>query len=78
MESGSGQEMGGPAIIGPNTSGIRGEDEVLKGGHRGAVSEVAMIIEDDGEDDDSDAFPIPLRTRRAKDPVPVIGDKRKR
>jgi len=65
-ESGSGQELGGPEIIGPNTSGIRDfGNEVVKG---------RIVVE---EDDDSDAFPMPLRTRKGKD-SPTVGNKRKR
>jgi len=60
-ESGSGQEIGGGETIGPNTSGIRG------------------VSEKDGEeeDDDSDAFPAPLRGRRARE-LTTLGKKRKR
>lgn len=61
-ESGSGQEMGRQGLIGPNTSDVRGEEE--SGGGR--------------EDEDSDAFPAPLRTRRSRDGEPVAGTKRKR
>jgi hypothetical protein len=70
-ESGSGQELVGPEIIGPNTSGIRDL------GNEAAPSvdkEGRILVE---EDDDSDAFPMPLRTRRGKD-SPTIGNKRKR
>jgi hypothetical protein len=65
-ESGSGQELGGPEIIGPNTSGIRD--------HGNEGKEDGVILE---EEDDSDAFPLPLRTRRGKE-SPAIGNKRKR
>jgi len=56
------EELGVPEVIGPNTSGIR--DVGMDKG----------LVEDD---DDSDAFPVPLRTRKAKD-SPAIGNKRKR
>ncbi|KAL4265301.1 C2H2-type domain-containing protein [Pleurotus pulmonarius] len=74
---GSGQEVSGPEMIGPNTSGIRGEDpyEEDETDSPRAV-EAALLAGDD--DDDSDAFPIPLRTRRGKDGIPVLGNKRKR
>ncbi|KAG6909713.1 hypothetical protein DXG01_015915 [Tephrocybe rancida] len=71
-ESGSGQEIDGPEIICPNTSGIRGLD----------IGDVRTVEKDERqrlveEDDDSDAFPVPLRTRKGKD-SPVAGTKRKR
>ena len=67
---GSGQDIDGPEIIGPNTSGIRG---LGRGDTRGE-RDGRRLIE---EDDDSDAFPVPLRTRKGKD-SPVVGTKRKR
>ncbi|KAF8077945.1 hypothetical protein FPV67DRAFT_1662724 [Lyophyllum atratum] len=70
-QSGSGQEMDGPEMIGPNTSGIRG----LGIGDTRTVEKDGRRLVD--EDDDSDAFPVPLRTRRGKD-SPVAGAKRKR
>jgi len=60
-ESGSGQEMGSPETIGANISGIRGFDAISEG----------------EDDDDSDAFPQPLRTRKSKEPI-AVGTKRKR
>ncbi|KAG6890694.1 hypothetical protein C0995_005067 [Termitomyces sp. Mi166 len=69
-QSGSGQEIDGPEIIGPNTSGIRG----LGRGDTRVERDDRRLVE---EDDDSDAFPIPLRTRKGKD-SPVAGMKRKR
>ncbi|RDB21363.1 Zinc finger protein 3 [Hypsizygus marmoreus] len=69
--SGSGQEMDGPEVIGPNTSGIRG---LGVGDTRTLDKDGRMLVE---EDDDSDAFPAPLRTRKGKD-SPVVGTKRKR
>ncbi|KAF8894616.1 hypothetical protein BD779DRAFT_1434829 [Infundibulicybe gibba] len=74
-DSGSGQEMGMPDIIGPNTSGIRGlgDDEVGI-----AQTEGRRLLGVGDDDDDSDAFPAPLRTRKSKDLIPVAGMKRKR
>ncbi|KAH0583871.1 Zinc finger protein [Termitomyces sp. J132] len=69
-QSGSGQEIDGPEIIGPNTSGIRG---LGRGDTRGERDERHSVE----EEDDSDAFPVPLRTRKSKD-SPVVGTKRKR
>jgi len=65
-ESGSGQEMSVLETIGPNTSGIRGDD----------FKQATRLIEREFEDDDSDAFPVPLRTRKAK--ACGVGIKRKR
>lgn len=70
-ESGSGQELGGPETIGPNTSGIR---DLGNEAAPGVDKEGRIFVE---EDDDSDAFPMPLRTRKGKD-SPTIGNKRKR
>lgn len=66
-ESGSGQEMGGHEMIGPNTSGIRGLDVGEKDG---------QVLTLGDEDDDSDAFPMPLRVRKPREPT--VGMKRKR
>jgi hypothetical protein len=65
----SGQEVEGPETIGPNISGIRGDDGLRDG---------AKILEVEEEDDDSDAFPIPLRTRKGKEALALVGVKRKR
>lgn len=62
--AGSGNEMSMGESIVPNTSGIRGG-----GSAKGYVEE---------DDEDSDTFPIPLRTRKGKDPAAVVGMKRKR
>lgn len=67
-ESGSGQEMGGMETIGPNTSGIRG----VNGEDGGERDEMSGHGEDD---EDSDAFPAPLRGRKA---VTSGSNKRKR
>jgi hypothetical protein len=74
-EYGSGADMAVSSTIGPTTSGIRGEEGFGHG--QGVVKDIGMIVEDDGEDDDSDAFPIPLRTRRTKEINVAVGSKRK-
>lgn len=66
-ESGSGQEMGGHEMIGPNTSGIRG---------LGVGEKDGQILIHGEDDDDSDAFPMPLRVRKPREPT--AGMKRKR
>ncbi|KAJ3514841.1 hypothetical protein NLJ89_g2132 [Agrocybe chaxingu] len=68
-ESGSGQEMGGIETIGPNTSGIRSGEAGL------GDKEGGMEVGDD--DEDSDAFPAPLRARKARE-LAASGSKRKR
>ncbi|KAF6765205.1 hypothetical protein DFP72DRAFT_1029676 [Ephemerocybe angulata] len=71
-ESGSGQEMTSPETIGPNTSGIRGLGSADAG-------KGAQMARRHGEDDeDSDNFPQPLRTRKSKEPIVAVGTKRKR
>ncbi|KAF9482755.1 hypothetical protein BDN70DRAFT_388136 [Pholiota conissans] len=73
-ESGSGQEIGGMESIGPNTSGIRGvsvEERAIHGHKDGHVG----LRE---EDEDSDAFPEPLRIRKARELAAASGNKRKR
>ncbi|KDR81613.1 hypothetical protein GALMADRAFT_239672 [Galerina marginata CBS 339.88] len=62
-DSGSGREMGAIETLGPNTSGIRGVN-----GEDGAHGE---------DDEDSDAFPAPLRARKARE-LAASGSKRKR
>lgn len=69
-ESGSGQEMG--TTIGPNTSGIRGVSVSDVGGHGERPS--SGIRE---EEEDSDAFPAPLRARKARE-MAAASSKRKR
>lgn len=71
----SGNEMGMAESIVPNTSGIRGDESGYAGGD-GVVGKGIVYVEED--DEDSDTFPIPLRTRKGKDPVLVAGTKRKR
>lgn len=82
----SGPEFGMADGIRPNTSDIRGDhrrspsvdDDRASGG---GSEPVVHILEDvEGEDDevDVDEFPIPLRTRKGKEPVGVVGVKRKR
>ncbi|KAJ8489674.1 hypothetical protein ONZ45_g13478 [Pleurotus djamor] len=74
---GSGQEMGGSETIGPNTSGIRDLDhDRPRRIESPRTIQAGLLLGDD--DDDSDAFPIPLRTRKGKDSIPMIGNKRKR
>ncbi|KAM6500521.1 hypothetical protein JOM56_003535 [Amanita muscaria] len=73
-ESGSGQELAAPGLIGPNTSDVRGEDESETG--QRVRKEMPAIVRD--EDEDSDAFPAPLRTRRSKESMSATGTKRKR
>lgn len=64
-----GLEVDGPETIGPNTSGIRGDDGLRDG---------TRILEVEDDDDDSDAFPVPLRTRKGKESFGLVGTKRKR
>lgn len=61
-EDGEGWSGSGNEMVMANTSGIR--DSGDKG-----------VVEDD---EDSDTFPIPLRTRKGKDSAAVVGTKRKR
>ena len=71
-ESGSGQEMG---TIGPNTSGIRGVSVSDVAGH--GERPISGIREGE-EDEDSDAFPAPLRARKARELAASGSSKRKR
>ncbi|KAL4074432.1 hypothetical protein V8B97DRAFT_1868615 [Scleroderma yunnanense] len=64
---GSRHDTGALESIMPKTSGIRGESRRM-----GSVSD------DLDDDEDSDTFPIPLRTRKGKEAVSIIGTKRKR
>ena len=73
--TGSGNEMGVAESIVPNTSGIRGDGGGSVGGD-GVGGKTGLCVEED--DEDSDTFPIPLRTRKGKDPAAVVGMKRKR
>lgn len=72
----SGSDIGHTEGIGPNTSGIRGD----VGGDVGRSS--AEKEQNDGllptVEEEEDEFPIPLRTRKGKEPVGVVGLKRKR
>ncbi|KAH7914647.1 hypothetical protein BJ138DRAFT_1123291 [Hygrophoropsis aurantiaca] len=72
--SGSGHEIGGHESIVPNTSGIRGGGDAGESGRVGGKR--AGSVEED--DEDSDTFPIPLRTRKGKESVSLVGVKRKR
>lgn len=67
----SGSDVGHPETIGPRTSGIRGE---VAGKDAERESDLPPVDEEDEEDE----FPIPLRTRKGKEPVGVVGLKRKR
>lgn len=71
-ESGSGQEMG--TTIGPNTSGIRGVSVSDVGGHGERPN---SGIREGEEEEDSDAFPAPLRARKARE-MAAASSKRKR
>ena len=70
-ESGSGQEMG---TIGPNTSGIRGVSVSDVGEHGERPN---PGIREGEEEEDSDAFPAPLRARKARE-MAASTSKRKR
>lgn len=72
-ESGSGQEMGAIEMIGPNTSGIRGVSMEERAPHGHKEGNFGLRE----EDEDSDAFPAPLRGRKARELV-ASGSKRKR
>ncbi|KAF9227922.1 hypothetical protein BS17DRAFT_746886 [Gyrodon lividus] len=71
--TGSGHEIGGAESIVPNTSGIRGDGD--GDGDSVGGKGIGRVEEDE---EDSDTFPIPLRTRKGKEPVSLIGIKRKR
>ncbi|KAF9532982.1 hypothetical protein CPB83DRAFT_846731 [Crepidotus variabilis] len=76
-ESGSGHEMGGVETIGPNTSGIRGEGMVGPAVTGGMDS--GRLSGPGEEEEDSDAFPAPLRLRKAREQLATVsGSKRKR
>ncbi|PCH37949.1 hypothetical protein WOLCODRAFT_135949 [Wolfiporia cocos MD-104 SS10] len=70
-------EDSGPELIGPNTSGIRHEDDILSDGGR-AVGLGTDALDGFGLEDDADDFPIPLRARQASDTTAVTTGKRKR
>ncbi|THH27503.1 hypothetical protein EUX98_g6694 [Antrodiella citrinella] len=80
----SGAEFGLIDVIQPNLSGIRGDggkSPVVEDGRTSSGAEpVVHILEgvDDEDEVDVDEFPIPLRTRKGKEPVGVVGSKRKR
>lgn len=76
--AGSENEKDTAESIVPSTSGIRGDSRAKRGGARGdgvGGKSIGCVEEDD---EDSDTFPIPLRTRKGKDPASVVGMKRKR
>ncbi|THG99654.1 hypothetical protein EW026_g2755 [Hermanssonia centrifuga] len=77
----SGSEYGQTEYIMPNTSGIRGEDgpwHVVEGDDRASGgTELGLSLASVGGEDEG-GFPVPLRTRKGKEPVGIIGLKRKR
>ncbi|KAF7789507.1 hypothetical protein EIP86_000453 [Pleurotus ostreatoroseus] len=77
-EEESGSELAPAEGIVQNTSGIRGEDgEIGPGGGERAEGGNALggLLGGEGEEEE---FPVPLRTRKGKEPVGVAGLKRKR
>ncbi|KAG9318486.1 hypothetical protein JVU11DRAFT_577 [Chiua virens] len=75
--AGSSNETATGESIVPKTSGIRGDGGERDGRKGGGIGEKrATWVEDD--DEDSDAFPKPLRTRKGKDAGSIAGTKRKR
>ena len=81
----TGSEMGQTDGIIPNTSGIRGEDGPGPSGGAGTgsgtdrgTSTATLGALLGGDEDEEEEFPVPLRTRTGKEPVGVIGLKRKR
>ena len=62
-------------IIGHKTSSIRGEVGVDAARSSAEREQEALLPTVDEEEDE---FPIPLRTRKGKEPVGVVGLKRKR
>lgn len=76
-ESGSDLERHGTGSgIGPKTSGIRGESGRDPGRSSAEGEREGLLPTVDEEEEDE--FPIPLRTRKGKEPVGVVGLKRKR
>ncbi|TCD66023.1 hypothetical protein EIP91_001923 [Steccherinum ochraceum] len=73
----SGADFGLGGVV-HNTSGIRGDDRASSGGGGGSERVVRIVEEEDDDEVDVDEFPIPLRTRKGKEPVGVVGVKRKR
>jgi hypothetical protein len=71
--SGSGRDVPESETVGPNTSGIRGGEN-----SRTLTSSRLRSATEDAEDDDSDTFPIPLRTRKTGKDGRVVVGKRKR
>ena len=58
-----------------------GEGDGWRSGHESILPKTSGIRGESGnleDDDDSDTFPIPLRTRKGKEAVSVVGTKRKR
>ncbi|KAI0695697.1 hypothetical protein BC835DRAFT_1414667 [Cytidiella melzeri] len=73
-DEGSGSELGFADSIVPITSGIRGEDILTSHSIRAEPVVQLPLPPEDGDDE----FTIPLRTRKDKEPVGVVGLKRKR
>lgn len=71
----SGSDIGYVEGIGPKTSGIRGEAGADTGRSSAEREHEELLPTVDEEDDE---FLIPLRTRKGKEPVGVVGLKRKR
>ncbi|CAL1705054.1 unnamed protein product [Somion occarium] len=67
-----GDEESEAELIGPHTSGIRG------GGDDDEGDGMAVPLLEGVDGDDDVGIPIPLRTRKGKEPVGVVGVKRKR
>lgn len=66
----SGDELSCRDTIGPNTSGIRGRGGIDRPGREDSERE---------DEEDEEAFPVPLRARRGRDAEGVAaGEKRKR
>lgn len=77
-ESGSESDSGPGEGIVPQTSGIRGErGPPMIGNTRPAARTSPVPLLPPVEEEDEE-FPIPLRTRKGKEPVGVAGVKRKR
>lgn len=71
----SGSDLGHGEGIGPKTSGIRGSGGRDPGRTSAEREREGLLPTVDEEEDE---FPIPLRTRKGKEPVGVVGLKRKR
>ena len=74
-EDGSDAELLYPDSIVPQTSGIRGENAPFSREDSKTEVQISLPLQVDDADDE---FPIQLRTRKEKEPVGVVGLKRKR